>query len=257
MAERERTPALNPAEPTSLDEMAVWGSIQVAHLFGIEPLDLTGVTYDFVNTEHRRRRRNPMAGVMGSVTTGRGEPQQLKINTAYADADRGLLLHEMAHVYMRMNVSEGNRFPSYDDSWFQESMADYTKIALGYGRPYRGDPTEGYSKGARFLFWLESQYPTAVGRIGQRMIAGQDPYSAVSDETGQPIPVLLAVYQGFPDIPHATGPMAEYLRPPRYTPEERAQMRLQPGRIDIINQQLAWGPVRRKYGGYNDWGALR
>lgn len=253
---RERTPTLNPAEPSSLDELAVWGSVQVAHLFGLPPKDLTGVTYDFVRFQHRRRRPGNKEWAGLATRTPEGE-QTIKIDARYAtgfgDLDpgsRGLLLHEMTHIYM----GHEGKSPDYDDSWVQEGLADYVKDTLGYGRPYRGDPLDGYQKGARFFMWLESYFPQAVSQIGHAMIEGADPYAAISAATGYPIVGLLEAYELQPNVPHATGPFAKYLKQPDYEAQAvRRRMRTVEGFLDFADFR------RKKYGdwlGKGFWGQI-
>jgi hypothetical protein len=180
----------------------------------------------------------------------------LQINRSYAEMGKALLLHEMTHVYMFDRRSRERTVEGYDDGWFQESLASYVPMVLGVegaGRPLRGDPTEGYSKGARFLFWVEANFPGSVGATGRRMIEGDDPFIAFSEETGQPIAVLLAAYEKLPNIPHANGPFARYLQPPKMTREQRKARDEQLARIQIVDWQLAAGATRRKYGGWNDF----
>lgn len=213
MSDRERIPALNPAEPESVDELAVWASVQIADALGVPPLDTRRFTYDFFRNSHRRRRPPEVPGAAGYVMAGGGQEPSLHISARATKLpawyDRGLLIHEMTHVYMGQR---GRGFDSTDD-WLQEGMADYLKDITGYGFPRRGNPMNGYQQGARFLMWVEGHYPTSVAGIAQRMMAGENPTMAFERETGFTYEEMMADYRRFPYVVHATGPMAPYLRP--------------------------------------------
>lgn len=225
MSDRERLPHLNPAEPETLDETAVWASVQIAEILGVDPLDTRRFTYDF--WRGRRRRRPPeMPGAAGYVEreTSEGatveagsfatEEPSLHISARAAKAsgyyDRGLLIHEMTHVYMGQS---GRAYVNDNASWLQEGMADYVKDMAGYGYPRRGDPLRGYQQGARFLYWVEGHYPTSVAGMAQAMMAGANPLDAFEEQTGISFDAMMADYRRFPYVPHATGPMAPFLRP--------------------------------------------
>lgn len=115
---------------------------------------------------------------------------------------RGILLHEMTHMYQNDDKAPGEGTYAQLPNVI-EGIADFVRIRAGYA-PAGAQPSktgswddQGYWKPAFFLLWIDGRHPDFLYRLNLGMVAGDGiawSPDAIATLTGQSVADLWAEY---------------------------------------------------------------